>query len=119
MHNLDMQVLKAGLQWVDAHEVWLCTVLSTYGSSPRPPGAMMIIRKEGHHCGSLSGGCIEESFIERIDRNAFPDASQVVRYGEGGFEPDRAIFWWKSCRPALRVAPICRECTMRWSPPRR
>ncbi|MDU1573565.1 MAG: XdhC family protein [Pantoea sp.] len=91
MHNLDMQVLKAGLQWVDAHEVWLCTVLSTYGSSPRPPGAMMIIRKGGHHCGSLSGGCVEESFIERIDRNAFPAASQVVRYGEGGFEPDRAL----------------------------
>lgn len=91
MHNLDMQVLNAGLQWVETHEVWLCTVLSTYGSSPRPPGAMMIIRKEGHHCGSLSGGCVEESFIERINQNAFPASSQVVRYGEGGFEPDRAL----------------------------
>ena len=91
MHNLDMQVLNTGLQRVPAHELWLCTVLSTSGSSPRPPGAMMIIRKEGHHCGSLSGGCVEESFIEHIDRNAFPAASQVVRYGEGGFEPDRAL----------------------------
>ena len=91
MHNLDMQVLNAGIQWVETHEVWLCTVLSTYGSSPRPPGAMMIIRQEGYHCGSLSGGCVEESFIERINQNAFPAASQIVRYGEGGFEPDRAL----------------------------
>ncbi|MEZ3500349.1 XdhC family protein [Pantoea sp. KPR_PJ] len=91
MHNLDMQVLSAGLQWVSAHEVWLCTVLSTYGSSPRPPGAMMVIRKGGYHCGSLSGGCVEESFIERIRQDAFSAASQVVRYGEGGFEPDRAL----------------------------
>lgn len=91
MHNLDMQVLNAGMQWVETHEVWLCTVLSTYGSSPRPPGAMMVIRKAGYHCGSLSGGCVEESFIERINQDAFPAASQVVRYGEGGFEPDRAL----------------------------
>ena len=91
MHNLDMQVLNAGLQWVETHEVWLCTVLSTYGSSPRPPGAMMAIRKGGHHCGSLSGGCVEESFIARIDEGAFTAASQVVRYGDGGLEPDRAL----------------------------
>lgn len=91
MHNLDLQVLETGRQWSGLHEVWLCTVLSTYGSSPRPPGAMMIIRKEGSSCGSLSGGCVEEDFIRRIQQGAFAAASQVVRYGEGGLEPNLAL----------------------------
>lgn len=91
MHNLDLQVLKAGREWSGQHEVWLCTVLSTYGSAPRPPGAMMIIRKEGSSCGSLSGGCVEEDFIRRIQQGAFTASSQVVRYGEGGLEPSLAL----------------------------
>lgn len=91
MYNLDLHVLNTGLQWAKTHELWLCTVLCTYGSSPRPPGAMMIIRKGGHYCGSLSGGCIEESFIARINQDTFSASSQIVRYGEGGYEPDKAL----------------------------
>lgn len=91
MHNLDLQVLTAGLQWVESHEIWLCTVIKTYGSSPRPPGAMMIIRDDGIFSGSLSGGCVEENFIQRIQQNAFARASQLVRYGEGGLSPDKVM----------------------------
>jgi len=91
MHHLDVQVLKAALAWADEQPVWLCTVLSTFGSSPRPPGAMMVIRSDGRYCGSLSGGCIEESFISRIGQDVFAMPSQIVRYGDGGFEPDRVL----------------------------
>lgn len=91
MHNLDLQVLNTGLQWAKTNELWLCTVLRTYGSSPRPPGAMMIIRKGGHYCGSLSGGCVEESFIACINQDVFSASSQIVRYGDGGYEPDKAL----------------------------
>lgn len=91
MHNLDLQVLNAGRQWLHAHTVWLCTVISTFGSSPRPPGAMMVIRADGRYSGSLSGGCVEESFIERIQAQAFTAPSQLIRYGEGGYAPDQAL----------------------------
>ncbi|MBK0091243.1 XdhC family protein [Erwinia sp. S59] len=91
MHNLDVQVIRTALTWAEESPVWLCTVLSTYGSSPRPPGAMMVIREDGRYCGSLSGGCVEESFIARISEAVFSAASQIVRYGEGGFAPDRAL----------------------------
>ncbi|ORM68881.1 XdhC family protein [Pantoea rwandensis] len=91
MHHLDVQVLNATLAWVEEQPVWLCTVLSTFGSSPRPPGAMMVIRGDGRYCGSLSGGCVEESFIARIGEDLFSSSSQIVRYGDGGFEPDRAL----------------------------
>ncbi|MFT4274261.1 MAG: XdhC family protein [Pantoea sp.] len=91
MQNLDVQVISTARQWAEAHELWLCTVLSTYGSSPRPPGAMMVIRKDGQYCGSLSGGCVEESFIARIRDDAFSASSQLVRYGDGGLAPDRAL----------------------------
>ncbi|MDI9221517.1 XdhC family protein [Pantoea sp. EA-12] len=91
MHHLDVQVLNAALAWAEEHPVWLCTVLSTFGSSPRPPGAMMVIRSDGRYCGSLSGGCVEESFIARIGDDIFSSPSQIVRYGDGGFEPDQAL----------------------------
>ncbi|MDF7629835.1 XdhC family protein [Erwiniaceae bacterium L1_55_4] len=91
MHHLDVQVLNAALAWAEEHPVWLCTVLSTFGSSPRPPGAMMVIRSDGRYYGSLSGGCVEESFIARIGDDIFSSPSQIVRYGDGGFEPDQAL----------------------------
>ena len=91
MHSMDRQVISTALAWAAEQPVWLCTVLSTYGSSPRPPGAMMVIRADGRYCGSLSGGCVEESFVARIGDDRFPQASQIVRYGDGGYEPDRAL----------------------------
>jgi len=91
MNNPDLEVLETGRQWSAVDDVWLCTVLHTYGSSPRPPGAMMVIRQDGSQCGSLSGGCVEDDFLQRIRQGAFCDASQVVRYGEGGFEPNQAL----------------------------
>lgn len=91
MHNLDVQVITTALAWSEEHPVWLCTVLSTFGSSPRPPGALMAIRGDGRYCGSLSGGCVEESFVSRIGEAVFSSPSQIVRYGEGGYEPDRAL----------------------------
>lgn len=91
MHSLDVQVITTALAWAEEHPVWLCTVLRTFGSSPRPPGAMMVIKGDGRYCGSLSGGCVEESFIAKIGSNSFSAPSQIVRYGEGGYEPDRSL----------------------------
>ena len=46
--------------------VWLCTILKTWGSSPRPIGAMMACTLDGELVGSISGGCVEEDFLEEL-----------------------------------------------------
>ena len=83
MQHLDVQVIKQALEWSQAgHTVWLCTVLATFGSSPREPGSMMVARADGQHVGSLSGGCVEDDFLEQLQHGAFQQAAQTVRYGD-------------------------------------
>ncbi|MBK4996274.1 XdhC family protein [Pseudomonas sp. S37] len=84
MQHLDLQVIDQALQWARAGDtVWLCTVLSTYGSAPRSPGAMLACRSAQEWVGSLSGGCVEEEFLSSLAHGAFSQPAQVVRYGDG------------------------------------
>ncbi|VVP83678.1 hypothetical protein PS910_02208 [Pseudomonas fluorescens] len=92
MKLLDAQVIRQALHWLEQGEsVWLCTVLCTYGSAPRGPGAMLAALPDGQWRGSLSGGCVEEDFLERIGNGYFGGHNQVVRYGEGGLAPNLAL----------------------------
>ncbi|MDL4912520.1 MAG: XdhC family protein [Enterobacterales bacterium endosymbiont of Blomia tropicalis] len=89
MITLDQRVIDSALRWLQSSQpVWLCTVLHTYGSSPRAPGTMMAINNQGDSCGSLSGGCIEEDFLQQLASGAYRNSSQIVRYGEGGLRPN-------------------------------
>lgn len=91
MQHLDISVIRQALSWLETRPVWLCTVLKTYGSSPRSPGALMAAVDDRLFCGSLSGGCVEDDFIARIGNGEYRAASQIVRYGEGGLEPGIAL----------------------------
>lgn len=92
MQQLDLQVIRQARAWVaQGKPVWLCTVLATFGSAPRGPGAMLACLNSGEHRGSLSGGCVEDDFLERAGSQFFKPASQVVRYGEGGLAPTLAL----------------------------
>lgn len=82
----DVFVISQAVAWAQEEPIWLCTVLNTYGSSPRSPGSLLVAKKNGVYSGSLSGGCIEEDFIQRIKNAEYTDASQIVRYGRGGIE---------------------------------
>lgn len=67
MDSVDLQVLKAAAQWLeDGHRVILATVTETWGSSPRPPGAMLAVRGDGLVAGSVSGGCVEDDLIDKV-----------------------------------------------------
>ncbi|WP_455929755.1 XdhC family protein [Pseudomonas fluorescens] len=84
MQHLDLQVIRRALEWSTAgQQVWLCTVLATYGSAPRAPGSLLAVNTGGQWIGSLSGGCVEEDFLERVAEGAFAEAVSVVRYGDG------------------------------------
>ncbi|OAT17570.1 XdhC/CoxF family xanthine dehydrogenase maturation factor [Buttiauxella noackiae ATCC 51607] len=91
MQHLDISVINQAHEWLEQRPVWLCTVLNTYGSSPRSPGALMVATADNRFCGSLSGGCVEEDFLQRIAQGEYQQASQIVRYGEGGLEPGIAL----------------------------
>lgn len=90
MRHLDLQVIQQARAWAVSHQrLWLCTVLNTYGSSPRAPGAMLVATAEGRYVGSLSGGCVEEAFIESLQDGAFDRPATLVRYGECQEESQR------------------------------
>jgi xanthine dehydrogenase accessory factor len=90
MQQLDLQVIEQALVWArDGHPIWLCTVLSTYGSAPRAPGAMLVARSDGTHVGSLSGGCVEEAFLESLSNGELRATAQIIRYGENPADRER------------------------------
>ncbi|MFI5385472.1 MAG: XdhC family protein [Fimbriimonadales bacterium] len=52
-------------RWLDeGHRFALATVTQTWGSSPRPVGAVMGVREDGAVVGSVSGGCVESAVIQ-------------------------------------------------------
>ena len=81
MESLDLRVLNDVLAWRRAgHKVTLVTVVETWGSAPRPPGALLAVRDDGMVSGSVSGGCIEDDLIARTkaDFKAINDTNQAL-----------------------------------------
>ncbi|MCU0869210.1 MAG: XdhC family protein [Burkholderiales bacterium] len=91
MDSVDLQVLKSTSAWLHAgHHVVLATVTQTWGSSPRPPGAMLAVRDDGLVAGSVSGGCVEDDLIEKVrDRSLAVERPQTTIYGISKEEAQR------------------------------
>mgnify|MGYP000940058701 CR=1 FL=1 len=54
MESLDLRVLADALQWrKDGHAVTLVTVVETWGSAPRPPGALLALLLTGYFLATL------------------------------------------------------------------
>jgi len=83
MDSVDTEVLKTAVAWLaDGRKSTLATVIKTWGSAPRPIGAMLVIRDDGHVVGSVSGGCVEDDLIERVKGLPLQSAKpQLVTYG--------------------------------------
>ncbi len=87
MKTLDLIVIEHAIEWLkQAQPIWLCTVLRTYGSAPRSAGSLLVATADGKYSGSLSGGCIEEDFLQQIAAQKFLQPSQTIRYGNGESE---------------------------------
>jgi xanthine dehydrogenase accessory factor len=83
MESVDLEVLKSSVRWLDeGHRALLVTVVKTWGSSPRPEGAMLAVRDDGLVVGSVSGGCIEDDLIDRVRRLGIGETRpEAVKYG--------------------------------------
>jgi xanthine dehydrogenase accessory factor len=68
--------------WLAAGDrVALATVVSTWGSAPRPAGSRMAISASGKIAGSVSGGCLEGEVFEQAQSVLKGAAPQLFHYG--------------------------------------
>lgn len=83
MNSMDQQVIKQLSLWLEAgKQCWLCTIVSTFGSSPRPVGSLLACNEDGQYCGSLSGGCVEDDLREDILKGKLAkDKPERISYG--------------------------------------
>ncbi len=81
MDSVNLETLRQAVAWQAAGlPVTLATVVRTWGSSPRPEGALLAICGDGRLAGSVSGGCIEDDLGDRL-RTQGLQRPEVVTYG--------------------------------------
>jgi xanthine dehydrogenase accessory factor len=83
MNSTDLSVLKSAVNWLQSgHSVAIATVVQTWGSAPRPVGSWLAIRDDGQVAGSVSGGCVEDDLISRVQTEILTrNTPEMVVYG--------------------------------------
>jgi xanthine/CO dehydrogenase XdhC/CoxF family maturation factor len=62
--NDSAQILSTAAAWLEAGRgVAIATVVTTWGSAPRPVGAKLAVDDAGGMVGSVSGGCVEGAVV--------------------------------------------------------
>ncbi|GAB3863883.1 XdhC family protein [Nocardioides maradonensis] len=76
------EVLPALMEWWEAGEtVGMGTVVATFRSAPRPPGASMLVGPDDSAVGSVSGGCVEGAVYDLAQEVVGSGTPQLQRYG--------------------------------------
>ena len=83
MNSTDLSVLKSAVEWLQSGQsVAIATVVQTWGSAPRPVGSWLVIRADGQVAGSVSGGCVEDDLIRRVQTEILTrNTPEMVVYG--------------------------------------
>lgn len=83
MQSVDLEVLaQVERDLAAGRQTWLCSVVKTWGSSPRPIGSLLTCNAEGGVTGSLSGGCVEDDLLEKIQSGQLAaDRPELHKYG--------------------------------------
>jgi xanthine dehydrogenase accessory factor len=90
MKSADVEVLTRALEWLQAgYQAHMFTVIQTWGSAPRLPGAVLVVREDGHLIGSVSGGCIEDDLADKARHQALPQKPSIMEYGISREEAQR------------------------------
>lgn len=104
MDSADLNVLRSVLAWREAGQrVLLYTVVQTWGSAPRPPGAMLALRGDGMLIGSVSGGCIEDDLVARLRDGRLDSPRQPVALVTYGVTREEAARFGLPCGGTLRL----------------
>ncbi|MEK1912856.1 MAG: XdhC family protein, partial [Pseudomonas chlororaphis] len=104
MDSVDLNVLRSVLEWRRAGQrVTLYSVVQTWGSAPRPPGAMLALREDGMVIGSVSGGCIEDDLIARLHDGRLPLDGPPVQLMTYGVTREEAARFGLPCGGTLRL----------------
>lgn len=114
MESLDLRVLAEALEWHRAGwPVTLVTVVQTWGSAPRPPGALLAVRGDGAVSGSVSGGCVEDDLIARIrsGEGAHSDFNRKPSMMAYGVSREEAARFGLPCGGTLRLVQEALEET--------
>ena len=75
-------ILDPIITWWDAEETFgLATVVQTFSSAPREPGAAMAVSAGGQAVGSVSGGCVEGAVYELANEVIQSGVPVLQRYG--------------------------------------
>ena len=100
MDNVDLSVLRSAIDWRSTgHRVTLGTVVRTWGSAPRPVGAMVVIRDDGQIVGSVSGGCVEDDLVEKVMAGKI--AAEHPEIATYGVKTEDAQRWGLPCGGTL------------------
>src|SRR3954454_1269479 len=67
--------------WRDGRTVGVGTVVATFRSAPRPPGASMLVGPSGEAVGSVSGGCVEGAVYDLAQTVVASGEPVLQRYG--------------------------------------
>src|SRR5437868_5366993 len=102
MDSVDIEVLRTAEQWrKSGHKAALGTIVKTWGSAPRPVGALVVIRDDGQVVGSVSGGCVEDDLIDKVRAGQVAkDKPQHITYGVTNEEATR---WGLPCGGTLEL----------------
>ena len=80
-------ILHKAAEWrKENNEVALATVVSTWGSSPRPIGSQMVVSENLDIYGSVSGGCIESSVITAAQEIMRTGKPKLLKFGVSNSE---------------------------------
>ncbi len=75
-------MLAQALAWREAGQrAAIATVVSTWGSAPRPAGSQLVCNEAGQFAGSVSGGCVEVAVIEAAAEVMRDGAPRVLEFG--------------------------------------
>jgi len=76
------RVIEQAAEWRRAgRSVALATVVSTWGSAPRRPGAQLVVEAEGSMAGSVSGGCVEGAVVAEAREVMADGGPRLLEFG--------------------------------------